>query len=235
MMPKTVALSVSKWIRIFVFPLLLLPIFSFSQSSPQFFLQISSGADIGWWIYDKGQTDTLPTIHRGYDRTHLAAIYPIEIEAGIKAQRWTFAAGYSRRTLEDNVMIGSDHRRGDRNKYKIIQDKSYIPLHTYHAQAAYSLVQKRRFSMGFQLRVGGFSLTHDHPRKAYFHHQWMYETALPIYLDISRQLQFMFRPRYAQLNISTKGSTYNGEKHGIYSVGATGGLRFIWNNKRKER
>jgi hypothetical protein len=188
-------------------------------------VELSSGAAVGWWVYDKGFTDTLPQLHRGFDRTHLSFVLPVDFSVTLQQQRWEFGLGAGYRQLQDDQMVASDHRRGARNTYYITERNTNILFFQAFGQLRYELLQFPRFSLAPSIKLGRFWVRHTHPQAATFRQQWVREIGLMARFKLLPRLEYWFMPQYADQLITVPNS-HVGERHNIYTIGILAGLRY---------
>lgn len=211
-------------IRLFLLSLSLCPICLLSQAPP---IQIELGAGVGagWWVYNKGFTDTLPTIHRGYDRTHLSMLWPSELSISYARNNWEWGIALGQRTLADDQMIGSDHRRGRFRKYTIsVDSKNNIPIQHISLFGRGYLIKKRKFWMGASASLGTFYMTHNHPRKSTFQLHIAQEVGIIHLIWLSPHLAFTVHPQFSNYRITSEGQ-FEGERHNIYGLTGRLGLK----------
>lgn len=190
-----------------------------------FSFEIGTGMGAGWWVYDKGVTDTLPSIHRGYDRTHLAAMWPSELSGIYTAGRWSVGLGIGYLFLDDKRMVGSEHRRGRSRKYNVAaKDRAGIFIRHANLQGQYYLIQNARLSLGAQLRVGLFQMVHAHPRASTFRLHLSQEFGLVHLIPLTSHFSLYIRPQFSNFRIWTADG-FDGERHNVYSLSGVIGLR----------
>lgn len=207
-----------------IFGFLCLPILIFAQKG-QFSLEIGTGMGAGWWVYDKGITDTLPSIHRGYDRTHLAAVWPSELSGLYTYKRWSVGLGLGYLFLDDKRMVGSEHRRARSRKYNVAaKDRAGISIRHVHVQGQYYLIQNSRLWLGAQLRVGLFQMIHAHPRASTFRLHLSREIGLAHLIPLTSRLTFYIRPQFSNFRIWTADG-FEGERHNVYGLSGIVGIR----------
>lgn len=191
----------------------------------EFSLEIGTGMGAGWWVYDKGLTDTLPSIHRGYDRTHLAAMWPSEFTGIYTNKRWSVGLGIGYLFLDDKRMIGSEHRRGRSRKYNVAaKDRKGITIRHVHLQGRYFLIENDRLGLGMQVRVGLFQMIHAHPRASTFRLHLSQEVGLIHLIPLTSHFTFYIRPQFSNFRIWTA-EGFEGERHNVYSLSGVVGLR----------
>jgi hypothetical protein len=182
-------------------------------------LSVQSGAELGWWVYDKGFNDSLPDFHQGFDRTHLSFVLPLEISLHWQNQRWQYGLGLQYRVLFDDVLIGSDHRRSSRNQYNISRNGSEVGFVQWHAQLAWQALQQGRYQFWPWLRVGGFRPFAVHPREDYYRFFLHYTLALENRVQMGEKWALQFMPRYTEKTILTRSDAFRGEQHKVYTIG----------------
>ncbi|MEO0898855.1 MAG: hypothetical protein AAFY71_20750 [Bacteroidota bacterium] len=192
-------------------------------------VQLDTGVGAGWWVYDKGLTDTLPNIHRGYDRTHLAFIFPVSMGLRYQHKNLTLGMQLGIASLRDDRMVASDHRRGDFNKYSISTDElEGVPLAQVAAQLGYVMVSGKRLELT-PIVYGGFNWTwHDHPEVAEFNQRIYRAVDLQFRIKLASHLSLLLFPRYTNILLRESDTPYESSKHNVYAIGLHTGLQVDW-------
>ncbi|MEM7374649.1 MAG: hypothetical protein AAF587_39020 [Bacteroidota bacterium] len=211
-------------IRHLLLVMMLCPMLLQAQSLP-IHVELGAGAGAGWWVYNKGLTDTLPSIHRGYDRTHLSMVWPTEIAVSYSHKQWEWGLALGQRTLSDNQMIGSDHRRGRSRKYTIsVEGKKNVPIQHLSLFGRGYLLKRRHVWIGASGSIGVFYMVHQHPQKFSFRKHIAQEIGIVHLIWLSPHLALTIHPQVSNYRITTE-SPFDGEKHNIYSLAARVGVR----------
>lgn len=209
-------------IFLFLLPGLALPL------QAQLSLSVQSGTELGWWVYNKGWTDTLPTVHQGYDRTHLSFVAPVGLQLQYQHQRWEYGLGLQFRVLFDDVLIGSDHRRGGRNQYNLSRNGSDVGFVLWQGHLAWLALEKGRYQLWPQVQLGGFRPIATHPREQFFQYFVLYSLGLEQRVRMGDNWALQLSPRYVEQTIFTGPGAYEGETHKIYTIGLILGIcRFL--------
>ncbi|MEZ4774178.1 MAG: hypothetical protein R3D00_13425 [Bacteroidia bacterium] len=178
----------------------------------------SGGMAAGWWIYDKGFNDTLPTWHEGYDRTHLSAMFQSGFTLDYRSRQFYVSAGVGFSSLRDNIMISSADRRRTGTRYRI-SDGNAMPIFSVFLMGGYNLYHNKSFSFTPTLSTGTFFVKTTHPQKAYFKYKYFYDIGIRHVFHLSENWDFSVYPHYSQMIITTRPEANKGSGHHIYTVG----------------
>jgi hypothetical protein len=194
--------------------------------SQRFSLEISTGAEAGWWIYDKGSDNAAIENNLGYDVTHLALILPFDAGLQYEWKKLSLGAGISYRVLNDDIMRSQGFSITGGNQYTIAEER--VPFFQYWVQGSYTLADRPNFRFAPVLRFGGFRLESIHPEKANFGAKYFLEGGLHHQIRIWKNLWWILRLKYTFMTIRPVGQTHFHENHRIYGIGANTGLRIYF-------
>ena len=185
----------------------------------QLSIELSSGADLGWWVYDKGlRADGTDA---GYDRTHLALSIPAEASLMYQFGKWSVGVGYSQRWLDDNLLIGSEDRRGDRTRYFITENFEDILTRHLSLSGRYHWLQKKRFQMYARVQLGSFRSNVSIRDGAELTRHFWYELSLDQQFQLIGPVQLTIRPRFTRMLINTADPH---QSHQLITIGLAAGL-----------
>ena len=191
--------------------------------------EVNAGLGAGWWVYNKGFDDA--AFHLGYDRTHLAFSLPVELNlwVGKGPHRWLLGGGTRR--LVDDIMIGSEHQSWSRRRY-LISEESFIRFRELHIGYGYSLVQRPRYQLIPQIRLGHFFFEHIHPGGDAMGMVWQREVGVQQQVWLSRKVCITLEGRYSDWKIAGNSTARRAEEHHIYAVDLRLGLGIkIWEQR----
>ena len=212
--------------RFLVLLILLIPHLMTGQSlRHQLRIQLLTGTETGWWVYNKGMTDTLPSIHRGYDRTHLAFMLPFELGLIYEGTKSEAGISFTWRTLYDDVLISSAHTWRRFNKYALTSGDKQVRMIQWGLHASYKWIETPRYEFHSGLKLGGFYLLEVIAAESPFGFKWFQEILLTQKIQLSRHVSFILVPRVARMRIQLPDSPYEGARHDIYNIGFHLGLR----------
>ncbi|GJM28156.1 MAG: hypothetical protein DHS20C17_07910 [Cyclobacteriaceae bacterium] len=180
-------------------------------------LGLATGIASGWWIYTLGTG-------AGIDRTDNVPKISFEGVFVFKPHRFGIGAGLGYSFLTDNTMETFEDTRAQRQKYSIAN--KVVQFWTYYLLAEYDVYSDGRYSLSPQLKAGGFGIDTTHPQKANFKTQFLTELSALNKIDLSGGLSLTLRPFYQVMMISTKEDLLPGEKHRIFSLGLSFGVRY---------
>jgi len=188
-------------------------------------ISLEAGIGAGWWVYDKGLTDTLPHIHRGYDRTHLSFLIPQSMSIGLEYRNLSLGIQAGRSKLEDTRMVSSDHRRGSYNKYSIAAEGlEDIPMHHLGGELGYKLVNRPGFTFVPTLILGGLWLEASHPEVQAFDQRFYRAGELRFIVKLYPKVDLLLFPRYTNILLMDRSNPYENSHHNIYGIGLHAGL-----------
>ncbi|GAB4413049.1 MAG: hypothetical protein OHK0039_19570 [Bacteroidia bacterium] len=206
--------------------LLLCLLLATRPAAAQVWTRLSTGAEVGWWVYDLGLTDTLPAAHRGYDRTRLSLVWPLSLAGGYWRGQWYLGGEVAFRLLDDYLMVGGDNRRGAQNRYRIAAPgRDRIPIWQAGVELVWEGIQTPRVALGPALSLGTFWPIHAHPRRETFRWHLTQVYGIRCRVPLRQGFHLTICPTYTDLLITTR-SPYRREKHNIYDVGCSLGL--LW-------
>lgn len=188
-----------------------------SDKSGNMEVGFSAGLASGWWIYSLGNG-------AGIDRTDNVPKIGFDGEVLFKPRRIGIGAGLGYSFLGDNTMEAFEDTRAQRSKY-FIADK-VVQFWTYYLFAEYDIYTNNKYILSPQVRAGGFSINTTHPEKDNFNSQLFLEFSALNQFYLSEQLRFSIRPFYQVMMIPVKEKMLPGEKHRIFSLGLSLGLRY---------
>ena len=191
------------------------------NTSSKFLLEISTGADLGWWLYQKGSVNSF--LDQGQDYTHHTVTINVETDLLYRIQKLKIGAGISYSAFFENDMNGTRNSEFLVDEYLVTNGAS-VQFIRYNIQAEYDLIQKSKYLMSAQVRYGWFSIDTTHPEKDNFGYSSYWEFGLHHEFKINR-LNFFIRPRYQVSTILPQTENFNDERHKIYGVGIQMGLR----------
>ena len=188
-----------------------------AQPSDKLHIGVSTGIAGGWWVYTLGTGS-------GIDRTDFKPKITFEGEVLYKLKRFSLGVGLGYSLLLVNTMDAFEDTRAQRRKY-FIADK-HVQLLQYYLQMEYALFPGSKYAFSPQVRIGGFSIDTTHPQNENFHHKIFFELSAVNEINLSEKLWFTIRPFYQAMMISVKEEQLPGEKHRIFSLGLSFGVRY---------
>ena len=210
--------------RFFIFFLFLSEVGISQNSQPEFSLEIISGAEIGWWIYNKGSTEAGVKNNLGWDKARVSPFIPIEINGIVIFKKWSIGAGFNYSMLLENEM---DNHRDSRQffaQYEIAE--RFVTLSSFQVLTEYRLFQSPKFSLNPGIKAGYFLINTTHPQKDNFGPKLFWEFGLTHEIIFSR-IRFLIRPNYTTMIIFPKNRLNENEIHHLYSFGVNVGMRLF--------
>ncbi|MDX2302661.1 MAG: hypothetical protein NW226_07660 [Microscillaceae bacterium] len=196
-------------------------LFAQHEITPRLILELSSGADLGWWLYQKGSVNSF--LDQGQDYTHHSATIGIELDLLYRLGRWRLGLGMSYGGFFEDEMNGTRNSEFVVDEY-LITEGAAVQFFRYNLQAEYILIQKNKFSLGPQIKYGWFEINTSHPEKENFGYRSYWEVGLQHEFKL-KKIYLFFRPKYQVSTILPKEEKQPEEKHKIYGIGLQIGLR----------
>lgn len=207
----------NKAASIFLLLLINLSISGQSNTASEIQLGLSAGIASGWWIYTLGTGE-------GIDRTDNVPKISFEVVAIYKPNRLGFGGGLGYSFLTDNSMEAFEDTRAQRRKYAIA-DKS-VRFYEYYIFTEYDVYSDSKFQLSPQLKLGSFGIDTIHPEKNNFKGKFLLELSTLCQFATSDRLIYTLRGFYQAMMISVDQPKFPGEKHRIFSLGLSFGLRY---------
>lgn len=196
------------------------------STQAQLSIEISSGAELGWWVQNKGFNDTLPNFHQGYDRSHLSFMLPAELSLSYQYGDWRFGLGGAYRYFDDNVLVGTDNARGNYSRYRLQSENQGVRFWSWQAEIQYLLIQKPKFSFSPFLAFGSFMTNATIPEALLSTIPWHYRFGLELSHILGPHFQWYAKPRYARFHIGYEDAAYRDFQQNVYSIGILTGIRY---------
>lgn len=201
--------------------LLLLTVFAYSQNSLN--VEFTSGIETGWWVYNKGSTDSHLANNLGWDRTRHSIFLPAELSVFYQSGRYGIGAGinysvffvYQMVRSTDTYFLPSIYRVSD-NSVKFLK---------MNLLAEFGLIQKVSYSLSPIVKFGLFHIDSTHPRKENFGRKTFWTFGITSEIKMSK-ISLVVRPVYNVLTILPREEKEFNEKHNIYSMGLNFGIRY---------
>lgn len=206
---------------VFFLWMLLLPLGVAGQKphAKKVLVELGSGIDLGEWLYFKGSINPQNFNDQGQDYTHYTAHVSLEMSILYCLGKWRLGGGISQSYFFENEM-----RSYQDQEYLIA--KNSVKFFKYYSYLEYNLINRNKFTMSPQIRYGGFQVETIHPEKDNFGKKTFWEIGLMHTLQIQK-LVFFMKPKYSSMKILPKDSIHDGERHKIYGVGLTAGVRIV--------
>ncbi|MEL6653217.1 MAG: hypothetical protein AAFQ87_20670 [Bacteroidota bacterium] len=191
----------------------------------QWQIELGSGGEIGWWVQNNGYHDTLPSLHQGYDRSHLAFFLPVDLAIGYQWDKLSIFLGARFRYFDDNVLIGTDNARGNRSRYRLRSDAEGVYLYEAHTRLQYALVKRPKIAMQPYLGLGTFWHNALIAEAAQAQQPWQFDVGVDLDFRLGERLSLYVRPRYARSLINYSETVNRDLQQNMYSLGFLTGLR----------
>lgn len=193
------------------------------QTNQNLQIEILSGVETGWWVYDKGSTEESTPNNLGWDRTRHRAFLPTEINAFYKIHRYKIGLGVNHSWFLENTMLSSSDTYFFPNRYPV--SESTVKIFKLYFQSEIDLVQKPKYSLSPVIKFGFFNIDTNHPEKDNFGTKSFWGFGITNQIKLSK-ITLIVRPVLYWLTIQPKIEKVYHEKHNIYSIGLNVGLRF---------
>ena len=187
-------------------------------------VELAAGAEVGWWVYNKGTTNPDVNNNLGWDRTHLDLLSVYEINAMYSVNKWKIGGGANFTQLYNSKMVGSNDTGFFNDEYNIANGT--VKFYKFYFLTEYEVVKYKRYSLNPQLKAGFFKINTTHPEKDNFGVKMLYEVGFNNQVMLFNRWNFTITPRYAVLLIKPKEPNATNEKHNVYSLGVNVGLRY---------
>jgi hypothetical protein len=200
-------------------------IFSFGQENPgRPQIEIYTGFDGGWWLYNVGSTD--PKFHNteGWERSYASPTFNLGLNLSWEIKRIVFGAGFDHSWFVENEMIGADHADGFYDLYPI--SDGIIDYWSGYGFIGYKIAQTRHFSMVPLMRIGGFQIFSEHPEQDNLHRKWYLQGAIDLNWEV-KKIAIVFRPYFRSRFMKPKEGNIR-ESHTIVGFGGELGWRWTW-------
>lgn len=183
------------------------------------------GLGAGWWVYDKGLTDTLPQIHRGYDRTHLSFLTHQSLSVAYSTPRFMIGIQGGINTLEDPTMVGSDHRRGAFRRYELSRGgNEQVPLPHFAAKIGVNLINKEKFRLTPIAVLGANWVQAFHSEVMEFDRRFYRAGELQFAISVFPNLNLLLYPRFTNILLKDSNVPFEHAKHNVYGISLHTGL-----------
>lgn len=133
----------------------------------------------GWWVHHLGQ-QTGTSSSSGYDRSHLSLFLQTRAQLGWQSPNWSVLIGPELGFYDDNQLVGSADRRGNRNRITVSNSRGV-------RMAGGSLALHRRFrpaGKAYFIQAEGLiswrQVKHTHPDQDRMGPLWGQEWALQL-------------------------------------------------------
>lgn len=188
-------------------------------------LQIGTGIDIGWWVYNKGSNSPNYFNTQGWDRSHLSAGVPLSFSLHTKIKRFYIGAKIDYLTWFNDKMMASNDSDEQVVRYKITE-KKYINFINYGVSVKYQLLKKKNYTLLPCFTYGSFWENSIHPQKSNFGKKWLIEVGVENQI-YRKNHYFWIRLKYVEKRILPKTPLFFHEKHHIYNLAIDIGIGFI--------
>jgi hypothetical protein len=186
------------------------------QSDKNLILEFTSGANAGWWIFNKGMSD----IDLGRDQTSLALFVPIQLNVLYRFGQIKIGAGINYSFMKKEDMKNSSSS----DLYPI--SKKFVTLKKIALISEYDIFQSEFYILSPQLKFGWFDINSIHPDNSNFKTKTFWEFGITNEIKFS-SINFIIRPVYNHAIINSKlGDTKNRE-HKFYNIGIMAGMRIF--------
>jgi len=180
---------------------------------------------VGWWLHNRGSTDPSFANTLGWDRTHLALIPSIQLEAGYNVGKVCIGLGGAYQWLMDDDMIRSQDAIGRPNRFKVAEN--WVELGNLHGFFEYKLIHNQKFALGPHIKAGTFWIKTTHPERAGFGRKLYTSIGITHQIRLTHFMEAIIRPEYLVFYMWPKQGHGNlNEQHRIYGLGIGLGLRF---------
>ena len=186
-------------------------------------IDVVSGVESGWWVYNKGSTEESVSNNLGWDRTHHRVFLPLEIGIYYQIHRYKIGLGLNHSWFFENTMFSSKDSYFFPDRYPVSDNT--IKILKLSLQGEFDLVQKQVFSLSPIIKFGFFKIDTNHPEKDNFGRKTSFAFGITNQIRLSK-MDLILRPIFYLLTISPKVEKVYNEKHNIYSIGLNIGLRF---------
>lgn len=193
------------------------------QANQNLIIEIFSGVETGWWVYNKGSTEEGIQNNLGWDRTRHRPFIPIELGIYYKINRIKIGVGVVHSWFFENAMLSSYDSYFFPNNYQISENS--IKILQMNLQTEFDLVQKPNYSLSPLIKFGIFDIDTNHPQKDNFGTKTVFGFGITNQIKLSKAT-LLIRPIFHWFAIQPKVEKVFNEKHNIYSIGLNIGLRY---------
>jgi hypothetical protein len=186
-------------------------------------IEVMSGVESGWWVYNKGSTEEGVQNNLGRDRTGYRLFLPTELNIFYKMHRFKIGAGINHSWFFENTMFSSTDSYFYRDRYSV--SKNAVKILKVNLAGEFDLIQKMKYALSPVIKFGIFQIDTTHPEKANFGMKTFWGFGITNQIKLSK-FNLILRPVYYLLTIKPDVQKANHEQHNIYSLGLNIGLRY---------
>lgn len=186
-------------------------------------IDVVSGVESGWWVYNKGSTEEGGQNNLGRDRTRHRVFLPTEMSICYKIHRLKMGAGINHSWFFENTMLGSTDSYFFRYRYPVSENT--IKILKMNLLGEFDLIQKNNYMLSPVIKFGIFKIDTNHPEKANFGTKTFWGFGITNQIKLSK-FSLILRPVYYVLTIKPDVEKASHEQHHIYSIGVNIGLRY---------
>ncbi len=202
------------------------------QKATSVALEINSGAQIGWWLYDRGSTATGIHNTEGFDNSHLSFFLPLEVNVLTKVKSFRVGVGGTYYAFFDKSMRRQYYDRPIDYKYQL--SEGHVDFFGVHLLGEWVLFQNRNWAIVPHLKFGTFWVNSLHPDQAGFGLKTNIEIGLNQEIKVNKTT-LVLRPLYRSGTIQPKQKNSKNHKHHIYAFGVMMGARINLTNSTKKK
>ncbi len=212
---------------LFTFFLILI---SFSSWCQEVQFEIGTGAEVGWWVYNRGSHSKEIFNTEGWDRSHLSLSTPINFSIHYKIQRFHIGAKIDYVFWFNEKMMAAEDSDELKARY-LVTEGLYVNFCNYMLSAKYELLQKKSYILLPYVKMGAFWENSIHPQKNNFGKKWA--TEIGFENQVFKKNHFLWiKLKYLEKRINPKQALFFYEKHHFYALGAEIGIGFWMRSKK---
>lgn len=187
-------------------------------------IEIYSGFDGGWWLYNLGTTNDIYYNTEGWGRSYASPSFNFGLSLIWEIKRFQIGAGFDRTWFLENEMVGAEHADRNYDLYKI--SDGVITYWSYYGMLAFRIAEARHFSLSPMVRIGGFQIESLHPEQGNLKNKWYLQAGANLNWDM-KKWALVFRPYFRSRHMKPKIGLQN-ESHTIIGFGGELGWRWKW-------
>lgn len=182
-------------------------------------LEISSGVNAGWWIFNKGFLEN----QLGQDHTSLALFIPAQINILYKIDHLKIGTGLNYSFMFKTDMKKSSHSDTELSLYPIANKT--VVLKKLALISEYDIYSSENYTMSPHLKFGWFDINTIHPDQLNFQDKIFWEFGITNQIKLE-SLSIIIRPVYNYANIKSHVNNIKNREHNFYNIGILIGMRY---------
>lgn len=187
-----------------------------AQSQNNWFLEVNTGFQAGWWMYNHGTSNQNVFANQGLDYSHFSSFLPFGLALGKKLGKTKIALGAAYTIYFDDELRRHTNTPSILATYKIADGFPKL-VHAFF-QIDRTLLQRKNFTVGPFLKAGWFKLLADPPRAWRFGFSYFWQAGLQGSFKLKKG-QIFLRPSFQENYIKINEPDLEDARNKIFSLG----------------